>query len=101
RHAAELETADADRIVRWASDQFGGRLTFATSLGIEDCVITDMIARQSLPVSFFTLDTGLLFPETYALKDELERKYGISITLVKPPFTVAEQAAREGAELWL
>lgn len=100
-HAATLETADAADIVRWASDEFGSKLTFATSLGIEDCVIVDMIARQSLPVSLFTLDTGLLFPETYALKDEIEKKYGVTIKAVKPEFTVAEQAAREGAELWL
>jgi phosphoadenosine phosphosulfate reductase len=101
RKSAELETADAADIIRWASEQFGSKLTFATSLGIEDCIVTDMIARQSLPVSFFTLDTGLLFPETYALKDEIEKKYGIEILAVKPEYTVDEQAARSGAELWL
>ena len=101
RKAAELETADAADIIRWASGQFGSKLTFATSLGIEDCVVTDMIARQALPVAFFTLDTGLLFPETYALKAEVEKKYGIQILAVKPQFTVEEQAERSGAELWL
>ena len=49
RDAAELEEADAARIIRWASERFGPKLTFATSLGIEDCVVTDLIARQSLP----------------------------------------------------
>lgn len=101
KHAAELETADARDIVRWASEQFAGTLTFATSLGIEDCVIVHMIATESLPVSLFTLDTGLLFPETYSLMSEIEKKYGVTIKAVKPQFTVAEQAAREGAELWL
>jgi phosphoadenosine phosphosulfate reductase len=101
RKAAELETADAADIIRWASAEFGSKLTFATSLGIEDCVVTDMIARQALPVSFFTLDTGLLFPETYALKAEVEKKYGIQILAVKPQYTVDEQAGRSGAELWL
>jgi phosphoadenosine phosphosulfate reductase len=101
RDAAELEGAEAAHIIRWASERFGPKLTFATSLGIEDCVVTDIIARQSLPVAIFTLDTGLLFPETYALKAEIEKKYGITITPVKPQYTVDEQAAREGAELWL
>ncbi len=101
RDAAELEEADAAHIIRWASERFGPKLTFATSLGIEDCVVTDLIARQSLPVAVFTLDTGLLFPETYALKAEIETKYGVTITPVKPQYTVDEQAAREGAELWL
>ena len=99
--SAELETANAADIVRWASERFGAGLTFATSLGIEDCVVTDMIARQSLPVAFFTLDTGLLFPETYALKAHIERLYGVTIAAVRPEYTVEEQAVREGAELWL
>jgi len=99
--SAELERADAADIVRWASERFGTKLTFATSLGIEDCVVTDMIARQSLPVALFTLDTGLLFPETYALKEQIERKYGVTIAGVRPDYTVAQQAEREGGELWL
>jgi phosphoadenosine phosphosulfate reductase len=99
-YAAELETSDAAAIVGWASAQYGSKLTFATSLGIEDCVVTDMIARQNLPVSFFTLDTGLLFPETYALKETIEKKYGISILAVKPQYTVDEQAVHSGPELW-
>jgi len=99
--SAELETANAADIVRWASERFGTRLTFATSLGIEDCVVTHVIARQSLPVAFFTLDTGLLFPETYALKEQIERIYGVTIAAVRPEYTVEEQAEREGAGLWL
>jgi phosphoadenosine phosphosulfate reductase len=101
RDAAGLEGADAAAILRWGSERFGPNLTFATSLGIEDCVITDMIARQGLSVAIFTLDTGLLFPETYALKAEIEHKYGVAITPVQPQYTVEEQAAREGSELWL
>jgi len=99
--SAELEETAAPDIIRWASERFGAKLTFATSLGIEDCVVTDMIARQSLPVAFFTLDTGLLFPETYALKERIERKYGVRIAAVQPEYTVEQQAEREGAELWL
>ena len=98
--AQELETAEAPEIVRWAAAQFPGKLTFATSLGIEDCVVTDMIARQGLPIDLFTLDTGLLFQESYALWQQIEAKYGVRITPVKPAHTVEEQAAIEGPELW-
>jgi phosphoadenosine phosphosulfate reductase len=98
--AAELETASASEILQWAATRFAPRLTFATSLGIEDCVVTDLIARAGLPVQLFTLDTGLLFPETYALWKELEERYRVSIQAVKPEFTVDEQAQREGASLW-
>jgi len=98
--AAELETASAAEILRWAADRFAARLTFATSLGVEDCVVTDLIARGGLPVQLFTLDTGLLFPESYALWKQIEERYGIAIQPVKPEFSVAEQAEREGDALW-
>ena len=98
--ARDLETASAADIVRWAADRFAPRLTFATSLGIEDCLVTDLIARAKLPVDLFTLDTELLFPETYALWKRIEEKYGVTIKAVKPARTVAEQASAEGPELW-
>ncbi len=37
-------------------------------------MIVDLIARHRLAVDVFTLDTGLLFPETYALWRRLEEK---------------------------
>jgi phosphoadenosine phosphosulfate reductase len=98
--AAELETATATEILRWAADHFAQRLTFATSLGIEDSVVTDLISQAGLNVQLFTLDTGLLFPESYALWKEIEQRYRVSIEAVRPQFTVAEQAEREGDGLW-
>jgi phosphoadenosine phosphosulfate reductase len=98
--AAELETASAAEIIGWAADHFPARLTFATSLGLEDCVLTDLIAASGLKIQLFTLDTGLLFPESYALWKEIEDRYRISIQAVKPQFTVGEQAEREGDALW-
>src|SRR5207253_2769560 len=100
RHAAELETAPAVDILKWAADRFAPRLTFATSLGIEDCVITDLIGRHRLPIDLFTLDTGWLFPETYQLWRQLEKRYDITIRGVQPTWTVEEQAQHAGAELW-
>src|SRR3954467_15010580 len=63
----ELEGRTPAEILRWASARFGSKLTFATGFGAEGCVIIDLIARHNLPIDLFTLDTGLLFPETYDL----------------------------------
>jgi thioredoxin-dependent adenylylsulfate APS reductase len=101
KQAAEtLETASAAEVLKWAADHFAPRLTFATSLGIEDCVVTDLIAKQSLPIEFFTLDTGVLFPETYALWKRVEDRYGVVVKPVRPRRTIEEQALDEGPELW-
>jgi len=98
--ADELEHAPAADILKWAADHFAPRLTFATSLGIEDCVVTDLIAKASLPVDFFTLDTGVLFPETYVLWKRVEDRYGVAVTAVRPRRTIDEQALDAGPELW-
>ena len=59
-------------------------IVFSTSLGIEDQVITHLICRNSLPVEFFTLDTGRLFPETLNLIRETENTYQIKIKVYYP-----------------
>lgn len=76
------------------------RITFATGFGAEGCVIIDHIARAKLPIDLFTLDTGLLFPETYELWKQLEARYGVTIRAVRPDETVAEQAHSLGDALW-
>ena len=98
RHAEALETCSPAEILGWAAGRFAPRLTFATSLGLEDCVIVDLAARLSLPIDMFTLDTGLLFPETYELWRRIQDRYGIVIRGVRPEHTVDEQAVREGPD---
>jgi len=76
------------------------RMTFATGFGVEGCLLIDVIARHGLAIDVFTLDTGLLFPETYALWQRLEARYGLTIRAVRPEKTVAQQAADFGDRLW-
>src|SRR5215813_7655623 len=90
--ARELEGRSPAEILRWASQRHGDKLTFATGFGAEGCVIIDLIARHDLPIDLFTLDTGLLFPETYDLWRQLERRYGIAIRAVRPNHSVEQQA---------
>jgi phosphoadenosine phosphosulfate reductase len=93
------DSASAAEVLRWASRRYP-RLTFATGFGAEGCVIIDLIAREQLPIDIFTLDTGVLFPETYELWDALETKYGLEIRGVRPAQTIPEQALVHGPTLW-
>jgi phosphoadenosine phosphosulfate reductase len=94
------EGTSAIDVLRAASRRFGPRLTFATGFGAEGCVIIDLIARANLQVDLFTLDTGVLFPETYALWRQLETTYGVTIRPVRSELTLDAQAAAHGAALW-
>lgn len=98
--AAELEGKTALEILRWASGRHAPKLTFATGFGAEGCVIIDLVAKHQLPIDLFTLDTGVLFPETYALWRRLEDTYGVTIRAVRPPQTIEAQAATHGPALW-
>ncbi|MCZ8182464.1 MAG: phosphoadenylyl-sulfate reductase [Beijerinckiaceae bacterium] len=55
---------------------FEGKLVFTTSLGLEDQVLTHLIFAEGLDIEVATLDTGRLFPETYALWADTEMHYG-------------------------
>ena len=99
--AAELECAPLEAVLRWAAEEFPGRIGFATAFGPEGCVLLEAIAREKLAVEVFTLDTGLLFPETVELWHELERRFGVRVRGVQPAETVAEQEVSRGPALWL
>ncbi len=96
----DLETSSTAEILTWAVARFGRRLTFATGFGAEGCVLIDLIGRHGLPIDVFTLDTGLLFDETYELWRRLETKYGLTIRGVEPELSVADQAFTHGDRLW-
>jgi phosphoadenosine phosphosulfate reductase len=49
--------------------------TFANSLGAEDMVLTDLIAKYAPGISLFSLDTGRLNPETYDLLAKVQETY--------------------------
>ncbi|MGC4001553.1 MAG: phosphoadenylyl-sulfate reductase [Anaeromyxobacter sp.] len=80
--AEALEGKAPEEILAAAAARFP-RIAFATGFGAEGCLIVDAIAAARAPVDVFTLDTGFLFAQTYALWTELEARYGLTIRGVK------------------
>jgi len=56
----------------------------ASSLSIEDMVVTDAILRLGLPIEIFTLDTGRMHGDTLAVIDAIKARYGHAITVMHP-----------------
>ncbi len=74
-----------------------GKITMTTGFGIEGQVILHWIAEQNLDIDLVTLDTGRLFPETYELWAETERRYGLRIRAIYPNGAALETlVARQG-----
>lgn len=57
---------------------------FASSLAVEDMVITDAICRLKLPVRIITLNTGKLNPETEALIAASQARYQTELAVYRP-----------------
>jgi phosphoadenosine phosphosulfate reductase len=66
------------------SERLEGRITFSTSLGLEDQAILHAIATTSAHIDVFTLDTGRHFAETLDTIAESEARYGLRIRVVSP-----------------
>ncbi len=76
--------AHAVAVLQSAATEHAGRIVQATSLGAEDMVITDLIARHTLPIAVATLETGQLHPQTVALIPRIGQRYGLAVEVFKP-----------------
>lgn len=65
-------------------ETYGDRVCIATSLGPQTLVVLDLLHDLGARVPTFLLDTGFLFPETLALKAEIEARYRLEILAVQP-----------------
>ena len=76
--------AHAVAVLQSAAAEHAGRIVQATSLGAEDMVITDLIARHALPIAVATLETGRLHAQTVALIPRIEQRYGLAVEVFEP-----------------
>lgn len=84
-------------LLRRTAADHAGRIVQATSLGVEDMVVTDLIVRERLPVAVATLDTGALHAQTLALIGRAERHWGLAIEVFRPaPEAVVQFVGRHG-----
>jgi phosphoadenosine phosphosulfate reductase len=95
-----VESWSAAEVLDWALGHFGNRVQIASAFGPEGMALIDIATRLCPDVRVFTLDTGLFFPETCTLINEVERRYNLTIERVKPSLTVDEQATQHGPALW-
>jgi phosphoadenosine phosphosulfate reductase len=96
----EFEGQPPEAVLRWAVTEFGPDVALATGFGAEGCVLIAMLSAISSGTRIFYLDTDLLFPETYALRDQLAARYGVRFERRATRLSLEEQAARYGERLW-
>ncbi len=110
------ETATAEEILATAIERHHPHLVLACSFQKEESVLIDMLMGIEPGARVFTIDTGVLFPQTYEVWREIEERYGLRVevmdaTSTNGPWTAANccgarkvaglAAALEGAEAWI
>jgi phosphoadenosine phosphosulfate reductase len=100
RAAENLEGRHPEEIVAWAIHTYHPGVALACSFGMEDVALVHMIAQVRKDARLFYLDTDLLFPQTYATRDRLIERYGVTPERVTPRLSLSEQAEKHGDALW-
>ena len=99
--ASKFERKPAQEILKWSFDNYGTKIALASSFGMEDVILIDMMVKiNKNKTKIFTLDTGRLNQETYDLMDEISKKYDITIDTYFPDsFEVEEMVRTKGFNL--
>jgi phosphoadenosine phosphosulfate reductase len=88
--------------LREAAKSHAGRIVQATSLGVEDMVVTDLLAEliknEGLQVAIGTLETGKLHPQTVELIDRIEQRYGLPVEVYRPEATAVIEFVRRNGD---
>jgi phosphoadenosine phosphosulfate reductase len=95
----DVEALSAEDVLRFVLEQFPGRVALACSFQKEETVLLEMLFSLEPKARVFTIDTHHLFPETYALWREIERRYDTKIEVFEGP-SPEELAAAHGERLW-
>ena len=94
-HIKETANLTTEELIQYTIRTFQDRVVFASSLGEEDQVILDMIARVAPQIKVFTLDTGRLFQETYELMEKNKKKYKVPLHIYYPNTIAVEKMVNE------
>jgi phosphoadenosine phosphosulfate reductase len=75
----DVESLSAEEVIAFCLREFPGRVALACSFQKEESVLLDMLFGLEPNARVFAIDTHYLFPETYELWSEVERRYGTRI----------------------
>ena len=96
---SDVESMSAREILRFCLDMFPGKASLACSFQKEESVLLDMLFELEPKARVFAIDTHYLFPETYELWREVERRYDTKVEVFEGP-SPDELAGTHGERLW-
>lgn len=82
-------------ILQLLAQRFPGEVTFSSSFGYEDQVITHDIHSNDINIRIFTLETGRLFPETFSVWNSTNERYQTHVNAYYPKHKELEEFVSE------
>lgn len=73
-----------------------GRHIVSSSFGAQSAVMLHLVTQQKPDIPVVLIDTGYLFPETYAFVDELKERLSLNLHIYRPKLSAAWQEAKFG-----
>ena len=93
-----LEKFPAVERVRWALDYLPQNAILSSSFGAQSAVMLHMLTGISPDIPVVLIDTGYLFPETYAFADQLQERLNIKLKVYRPELSPGWQESRYGKQ---
>lgn len=101
RYLRETASLSSGELIAFFLQRHPGKVSFSSSFGAEDQVLTHMLIAAGKPFRLFTLDTGRLFQETYELMEITRQRYGIPIEVYFPAAErIEEMVIQHGINLF-
>lgn len=112
----DLEQASAQEVLAYAVERFHPQLTMACSFQKEESVLVHMLSAIEPNARVFTIDTGVLFPETLSTWKRFEDRFGLHVEVLEArspdePWTAARccvaakvdalERALTGVQAWI
>jgi phosphoadenosine phosphosulfate reductase len=91
-----FESLSAEERVAWALEHLPGEHVLTSSFGIQAAVLLHLVTRQRPGIPVVFIDTGYLFPETYAFVDQLTERLKLNLQVYRSPRSPAWQESRHG-----
>ena len=94
-----LEKLSAKERVQWALDYLPDQPILTSSFGAQSAVMLHLVTELIPDIPVILIDTGYLFPGTYAYVDELRDRLSLNLQIFRAKMSPAWQEVRFG-RLW-
>jgi len=94
----KLDGASAEAVIEWAVEQFGAR--FCVTSSFADGVLAHVASRVAPGIDIVFLDTGLHFPQTLRVRDQVSATLPVRVLSIQPRQTVGQQDGERGPRLF-